>query len=96
MGYTEKNWMVRADRFKASGKWYDMFALDMEGLYGADQGAPLIHEAVCRALNAQVLRTDHPHPESGWFVVVLEPYHEHAHPIVAWGRRDGTWGNRDD
>jgi len=95
MGFTMEEGMVRADRFKESGKWYDTFALPMRGFHDK----PVIHEAVHAALNSmRIADTDRgfPHAAEGWFVVVLDPYHHNSHPIVAWGRKDGTWGYRDE
>lgn len=96
MGYTGQEGMVRADRFRPSGKWYDTFALDMSEFYAE----PLIHDALDLAIrDHQKGHQGHPcatPDDPGWFIVVAEPYHQHAHPIVAWSRSDGTWGRKDE
>jgi hypothetical protein len=91
MGFTMEEGMVRADRFRESGKWYDTFALPMAKVYNE----PRTHEAVHVALNALFAADGYPCASEGWFVVVLDPYNMHSHPIVAWGRKDGTWGFSD-
>lgn len=76
MGYTTEEGMVRVDFFKPSGKWYMTEAVDMSTWYDV----PNIHDAVGRALNAS-------RPvAAGWWtqftVVVAEPYHVYAHPVM--------------
>lgn len=72
--YSNNPAMVRVDRFKPSGKWYDTFAIDMTGEY---EGA--IHTKLQNAFKRQ-------YPDfklsDGWILVCLEPYHEHSHPII--------------
>lgn len=76
MGYCERDCVVRVDRFKASGKWYDSHAVDMAGLWDE----PLIHDALKKALERQGIVL-----EPGWFAVCLKPHHQNAHPIIIFG-----------
>lgn len=76
MGYSMNDGVVRADRFKPSGKWYDSIALDMSRHYNA----VLIHNAVLNAMEDQGVKL-----EPGWSIVVLEPYHKHSHPVMLKG-----------
>jgi len=38
MGYTTNDGMVRVDRFKPGGKWYDTWEVNMSGYYNLDAG----------------------------------------------------------
>ena len=64
---------VRVDFFRPSGKWHTTSALDMKDRW--DQ-IPL-HQAIQDALNEQ-----YGDQYDGLIAVVLEPYHEHPHPIM--------------
>lgn len=83
MGYTIKETIVRADRFKANGKWIETLELDMDGYYDE----LLVHDAVKAALfdryNIEsvdnTLRNDRSN-----FIIVLEPHHENSHPVTIW------------
>lgn len=67
---------VRVDIFKASGKWYSTFAIDMAGYYKE----PSLKEALAKALYEQ---TRYKEDEEGdLFAVCLDPYHENSHPIM--------------
>lgn len=81
MGYTTKESIVRADRFKGSGKYYDTIELDMEGFYKEAS----LREAVEKALIKQgsMLRS-YTKEESDGFIVVLNPYHQTDYPVVVW------------
>lgn len=76
MGYAVDEGIVRADRFKPSGKWYDSIALDMSQNYNDN----LIHNAVKASAERQDVKLD-----EGWTLVVLEPYHVHSHPVIIKG-----------
>ena len=69
--------MVRVDRFKPRGKWYDTFAVDMSRFWKA----PLIHDAVEQAITEAGYAVT---PD--WIYVCLDPYHQHSHPIMLKGR----------
>lgn len=73
MGYSAEDYMVRADRFKPSGKWYDTFALNMSGCFEMSS----VFDAVRSAMRLQGIEL-----EKGWLLVVLEPYHKHSHPVI--------------
>lgn len=68
--------MVRVDRFKDGGKWYDSFAINMEGVYDH----PSVHDAV------QLCIEQAGYTMEGWIYVCLEPYHRHAYPVMLKGR----------
>lgn len=72
MGYTSDDSKVRGDVFKESGKWYETIQLNMKGLY--DEA--LTQDAVRAAFNR-----DYEGMFKGMTLVVLEPYHKHAHPV---------------
>lgn len=75
MGYCETDSVVRVDRFKERGKWYDTFAIDMAEEYHATS----IHEGLRRCLAKRGISTQ------GYIFVCLEPYHEHSHPVMIKG-----------
>jgi hypothetical protein len=66
--------MVRADRFRSSGKWYDTFPLNMSNSYHA-LNLPEEIEHLCRNYQGHDMLTN------GFIIVVLEPYHKNAYPI---------------
>lgn len=82
MGYSENDGMVRIDRFKKSGKWYDTFSVDMSNYYNE----PLIHVALSKAIKD---RFTHDMFENGYFLIVCqEPYHINSHPIILWSLKE--------
>lgn len=79
--YSENPGMVRFDRFKASGKWYDTYELNMYGSYSV---GPTPYEAIREAFaNSERFGTQWVENwlAQGHFIVCLEPYHESSHPI---------------
>jgi len=79
--YSENPGMVRFDRFKESGKWYDSYAVDMtefwdtitphDGLESAIAADPRFGEAyVFSWLN------------QGGYIVCLEPSHRYSYPVM--------------
>lgn len=76
MGYSIEEGVVRADRFKPSGKWYDSIALDMSDFYNE----PMQQNAIRGAMARQKISL-----EEGWSIVVLEPYHVNSHPMMLKG-----------
>lgn len=64
--------VVRCEIFKEQGKWYETVAFNMEGLYDV----PLMHDAI---LNRFVKTIGGHH---GMWIVILEPYHVNAHPVM--------------
>lgn len=72
MGYNVNDSMVRVDRFKERGKWYDSHAVDM----GPHYHNPSIHDAVRLAIQDASINMDE------FIIVCLEPYHVHAHPVM--------------
>jgi len=83
MGYTEDEDMIRVDFFKSSGKWYCTEAVKWTGSYFVKNG-DLIHEAFAKSLRE--------HLKDGRLkemtAICLEPYHEHAHPLML---KEGAW-----
>ena len=71
--YSNNPGMVRVDYFKASGKWYMTEAVDMSNYW---DGSLFIHDAVRLALQHEGLWKPH------FTMVILEPYHENAYPIM--------------
>lgn len=97
MGFTTNEGMVRVDRFKPGGKWYDTWAVDMSRWYNQDAGRssgellPPVWEAVRLAiidhmcpsgvLTARV-EADLADRFDAWTWVCLEPYHFQAYPVT--------------
>ncbi len=75
MGYSADNSRVRVDFFRETGKWYTTEAVQWYG--GYVQGATSIHdefrESLKRHLQGRL---------SGMWAVCLDPYHEHAFPLM--------------
>ena len=78
MGYTANNQMVRVDFFKPGGKWYTTEAIKWDRYKTTDEkGYEHINDTFKRCLHEQLegrLR--------GMTAVCLEPYHEHAYPLM--------------
>lgn len=88
MGYSSKDSRVRVTLFKESGKWYSDESVDM---YDRWSGCATIHDALMAACADEFEAEEgawslSSHPlewlESGGTIVCLDPYHEHAHPIM--------------
>lgn len=65
--------MVRVDFFKDSGKWYTT----EEMLWRHWDGTMQVHDAFIRSLQASFNGM-----YDGMTAVCLEPYHEHAYPVM--------------
>jgi hypothetical protein len=78
MGFHASDAMVRMDRFKPSGKWYDTFAVNMTDYYDCGM---LIHDCVEIAWQ----KSSGKELGEGWMLVCLEPYHKNAHPVMVRG-----------
>ena len=76
--YSENSGSVRVDYFKPSGKWAYTNSVDMSDYWDV----PSVHDAVRSAILDAFGVLD----ESYYTIVVLEPYHKHAHPIMIGGR----------
>ncbi len=76
MGFHPEDCMVRVDRFKERGKWYDTFAIDMSRHYDH----PDLHDAIEFCIRAAGYTLQ------DWVFVCLEPYHKNAHPVMLKGR----------
>jgi hypothetical protein len=78
--YSENPGMVRVDYFKPSGKWYMTEAIDMSPAWDT----PDIFDAVRHSLNYAWV-ANHNGRGDAWHqftVVILEPYHKNAYPIM--------------
>jgi hypothetical protein len=74
MHYSKEPWMVRVDRFRTKGKWYDTWQIDMRHHYDVTN----IREAV---LLCWLMESKIPFSKD-FFLVCLEPYHRNSHPVV--------------
>lgn len=85
--YSENPGMVRIDRFKDGGKWYDTYEIDMSAYWSEkiDGKFNFIHDALHKAISSSERFGE------GWIegwllqggmIVCLEPYHQQAHPIM--------------
>ena len=63
----------RVDIFKPNGKWYTTTTINMSHNYNS----PDLKQSIKDLLLLQKWDTD-----NGWIFVCLEPYHQHAHPIM--------------
>lgn len=90
VNYSENPGHVRVDFFKpTSGKWYMTEMLDMSDFY--NEGITP-HDAVRRALG----KTRHGEDaEKRWIIVVNEPYHRSAYPVLLMPGKASyeDWGN---
>jgi hypothetical protein len=82
MNFALEPYLVRCDRFKASGKWYDTFVIDMRDVYDDP-----IHTAVARAISKVTSITPDPDRVDLWRYVVLDPYHKNSYPIMMSDRQ---------
>lgn len=78
MGYNEDDSMIRVDFFKASGKWYCTEAVKWTGDW--DDG--LIHDEFAHSLVSHLTQEDGSLRLSEMTAIALEPYHQHAHPLM--------------
>jgi len=78
MHYSNDPSMVRVDRFRTTGKWYDTFEVNMRDHYDALN----IVEAVLLCWiksSGMTLSKD-------FFLVCLEPYHRNSYPVAVMYR----------
>jgi hypothetical protein len=88
MGYSNNESMCRIDFFRDGGKWHETEDFDMTYYFGSSDTAgtknkfALLPEAIIASLrdDRKFRRADGGFRYSGCWAVVLEPYHEHAHP----------------
>lgn len=73
MGYSTNEGMVRVDFFRSTGKWATTEAVDMSDFYALFPKEGLA-AALHRHLSGGRLR--------GLWAVCLEPYSEHAFPVM--------------
>jgi hypothetical protein len=89
--YSEDENSVRVDFFKPSGKWGYTEAIrwTQYDSHREDGTIVLIHEAFGQAL-MDALEMGGRMRHAGYWAVCLEPYHEHAHPLMM--RVPGCYG----
>lgn len=75
--FTIKDSMVRVDRFKQRGKWYETLEVDMAGHYDTAS----IHDSLRQCIKEQYPGL----ADSEMLFVCLEPHHKFAHPIMLQG-----------
>lgn len=79
--YSNEPYHVRGDLFTETGKWKYTVQIDMRGEFHVID----LHRAVVRAARATPSETlgvmdGAVGPESRYWLVVLDPYHQNAHP----------------
>lgn len=82
--YSDKANSVRVDFFKKSGEWYCTEAVEWKTYDGTlTEGGKLIHDAFAETLVAHLRdpKTERVRLDD-MTAVCLEPYHEHAHPLM--------------
>lgn len=77
MGYSDNPRMVRVDFFKTSGSYGYTEAVNMD-----DYFAPVIQRAFMSALIKHLKQPDGSIRLAGMTAVCLEPYHQHAYPLM--------------
>jgi hypothetical protein len=74
MNYSNNPEEVRVDFFKESGKWCATEVLKFDSYYSKDE---IITDTFKRCLKEQF-----PNNYRDMIAVCLDPYHEHAHPLM--------------
>ena len=78
--YSENPQSVRVDFFRPTGKWYTTKVIIFDRWYGTNESDEIeetIHDTFKRCLREQLGGR-----LNGMIAVCLEPYHEHAHPLM--------------
>lgn len=78
MGYSDRSDSVRVDFFRTTGKWYSTEAVVWTGQYNGG----LIHDEFARSLRDHLRRENGSYRHEKMVAVCLEPYHQHAHPLM--------------
>jgi hypothetical protein len=73
MHYCDNGRSVRVDFFKESGKWYTTEAVIWDGPYTEGLLHDIFEDVLKRHLKGRL---------SGMWAVCVEPYHEHACPLM--------------
>jgi len=77
--YSEDPSNVRVDIFRPSGKWYTTIELKWDRYFADEDGThEYIVDTFIRLCREKGLDTQF----EGMIAVCLEPYHEHAHPLM--------------
>ena len=86
--YAKEPHLVRVDRFRASGKWYDTWQIDMRLWF---EHPDLVHavkmcweEAYLKAFGVKStpMTSTITGLNVGWVLVCMDPYHRNSHPIL--------------
>ena len=86
MGYTVDDRQVRADVFTESGKWKYIVALDCSDVDYDDWDLwRQAKRALVRATVNETSGVRFAEIPVGWYMVVLEPYSRHSHPVMVKG-----------
>lgn len=89
MGYSDDPHNVRVDFFKPSGKWayteqvkFGQYFSPSSEYAPRSGGGQLIHDAFESSLRKHLTKEDGTLRHAGMWAICLEPYHEHAHPLM--------------
>jgi len=83
MGFTTKEGMVRGDLFKKhSGKWAYTVSFNMSKFYHGTNIVDAVKQAIRTPGAQNDVYESTVAPGCGYYLVVLEPYHEHSHPVM--------------
>jgi hypothetical protein len=80
--YSDDPYMVRVDFFKDSGKWYTTEAVPMTGEWRGGPNSQL-YDMFAKAIIEHLTDNGRGSVRLGDMIAVcLNPYHEHAHPLM--------------
>lgn len=72
--FSANSYMVRGEVFRTNGKWYMTIAINMNGQYrDFPVGTAIINAMKEDEYQKKLIGSE-------YILVVLDPYHEHAHP----------------
>lgn len=74
--YSDNPGMVRVDFFRPeTATWYMTEAVDMTNFYNMNDPYTAVLEALYKSRHGVGV-------EERWIIVVMEPYHKHAYPVM--------------
>jgi hypothetical protein len=87
MGFSTNSGMVRGELFTENGKWKYTISLDMNGYWNKEwyiTPYEAVHAAFRDGRFDEVNRYPGKNLEhwSGWWLAVLDPYHERSYPVL--------------
>jgi hypothetical protein len=80
MGYTDDETMVKVDFFKDTGKWYTTEAMKWDKYTSGEDGN---YEDI-KDIFKRCLRQHLKGRMNDMIAVCIEPYHQHAHPLMVF------------